>query len=544
MPFPDGPSLTPPDYRELVRSYLDLRWQLDPVAASQAGVEGHDGRLGEFSKPQVKAAVAALKAMAAAFEYGETGSLADEVDQTAVLGDLRTAIARLEKEKPYERNPEVHLTHLFDGLFLLLTRTDRSVEARGRALAARLAATPRFLADARATLGRPPAVFCETAVEVAAGGGALFEEAIPAFAATLSPAARQAVLETLPPAREALAEFAAFVGGELADRADGDFAIGRKQFDFRLSYEHALQDSAPALLRYGEALVGEVERELQRRAEALAPGTPWRELLAQLRAHHPARGDLVAAYAAAMERARRFVAERRLVTIPEGALEVVATPPYMQPLIPFAAYDPPGAFGAARVGWFYVSIPDEERLREHSIHELAMTALHEGFPGHHLQHLVAQAQASPVRRVVWTPLSVEGWALYCEGMMAEEGFFTSPEESFFQSLNLLWRAVRVVLDIRLHTAGMSFETAVRYMMETLALARSSAEAEVRRFCGNPAQALCYAVGRRELLRLRDDFRARAGSGFSLRQFHDEVLSYGGLPISLMRWGMGLNDGER
>ncbi len=535
--------MTPPGYRELVRSYLDLRWQLDPVAATQAGVEGHDARLGDFSKPQVKSAVAALKAMAAAFEYAETSSIAEEVDQTAVLNDLRTQVARLEKEKPYERNPEVHLTHLFDGLFVLLSRTDRSAEARGRALAGRLAATPRFLGDAKATLGRPPEVFCETALAVAEGGRALFEEAIPAFAATLSPVGRQATLEALAPAREALAEFTAFVGGELADRADGDFAIGRTQFDFRLSFEHVLPDSAPALLRYGEALVREVQGDLEARAAALAPGVPWRALIERLRAAHPARGDLVAAYGTAMERARRFVAERGLASIPEGPLQVVATPSYMQPLIPFAAYDPPGAFGEARVGWFYVSVPEEAQLREHSVHELAMTALHEGFPGHHLQHLVAQAQPSPVRRVVWTPLSVEGWALYCEGMMAEEGFLTRPEEALFQSLHLLWRAVRVVLDVRLHTAGMAFEEAVRYMMDTLALARESAEAEVRRFCGNPANALCYAVGRRELLRLRDDYRARAGAGFSLRRFHDEVLSYGGLPISLMRWGMGLNDGE-
>ncbi|OYV72304.1 MAG: hypothetical protein B7Z72_05055, partial [Gemmatimonadetes bacterium 21-71-4] len=345
----------------------------------------------------------------------------------------------------------------------------------------------------------------------------------------------------LVPAREALETFTAFLGGELADRADGDFAIGRTQFDFRLHFEHALRDSAPALLRYGETLVRDVQGDLEARAEALAPGVPWRALIGRLRANHPARGDLVAAYAAAMERARRFVAERGLVSIPEGSLQVVATPPFMQPLIPFAAYDPPGAFGAARVGWFYVSLPEEAQLREHSVHELAMTALHEGYPGHHLQHLVAQAQPSPVRRVVWTPLSVEGWALYCEAMMAEEGFLSGPEESFFQSLHLLWRAVRVVLDVRLHTAGMTVEEAVRYMMETLALARESAEAEVRRFCGNPGNALCYAVGRRELLRLRDDYRARAGAAFSLRRFHDEVLSYGGLPISLMRWGMGLGE---
>jgi uncharacterized protein (DUF885 family) len=529
-----------PDFHALARSYLDLRWQLDPVAATQAGVGLHDARLGEFSRPRVRQALAALKAMAAAFEECEAATLAEEVEQTAVLNDLRTEISRFEREKPHQRNPEFHLSHLFDGLFALLLRRDGPLEARGRALAGRLNDTPRFLGDARVTLGRPARVFTETALAVAAGGRALFDEAIPAFAAGLPEADRAATLEALDAARAAMDDFTAFVSGELLDRSDAGFAIGRKQFDFRLHYEHALRETAPELLRFGEVLVAELEAELAQRAEAMAPGVPWRALVRRLREEHPAREDLVGAYADAMERALQFVRERGLVTVPDGPLEVIATPSFMQPLIPFAAYDPPGAFAAARTGWFYVSVPEDARLREHSVHELAITALHEGYPGHHLHYLAAQAQASPVRRVVWTPLTVEGWALYCEDLMGAEGFY-APEEAFFQRLHLLWRAVRVVLDVRLHTAGMTVAQAVRYMTDVLDLTKESAEAEVRRYCCYPGRALCYAVGRRELTRLRDDWCRRAGASFSLRRFHDEVLSYGGLPVSLMRWGMGLSE---
>ena len=127
--------------------------------------------------------------------------------------------------------------------------------------------------------------------------------------------------------------------------------------------------------------------------------------------------------------------------------------------------------------------------------------------------------------------------------MAEQGFLTRPEETFFQRLHLLWRAVRVVLDVRLHTLGMTSEEAVRYMIDALGIGRASAQAEVARYCGTPGYPLCYAVGRRELVRLRDDYRRRAGASFSLRRFHDELLGYGGLPVSLIRWGMGLGDGR-
>jgi uncharacterized protein (DUF885 family) len=101
--------------------------------------------------------------------------------------------------------------------------------------------------------------------------------------------------------------------------------------------------------------------------------------------------------------------------------------------------------------------------------------------------------------------------------------------------------VRIVLDVGLHTRGMGFEEAVAQMVDVVHMERANAEAEVTRYCASPGYQICYGVGRRELLRLRDDFRAARGSAFTLRGFHDAVLMYGGLPVSLMRWGMGLGE---
>ena len=526
----------------MVGSFLDLRWQLDPVAATQAGVPGHDERLGRFTRADVKVAIAGLKGMAAGLEELEVDELADHIDLTATLNDIRVSLSRLEKERPHELNPEFHLSHLLSGLFTLLIRADGGPEQRARALAARLAEVPRFLGDAEATLTRPAPVFTETALSVARGGRVLLTEAIPEFAAGLPVAARRVIEDALPGAREALNTFHDFLAGELTDRSDGEFAVGRDAFDFRLHYEHALRENAPQLLRYGEQLVEEVEADLARRAETLAPGTPWRALAERLRTDHPTADGLVNLYAREMARARDFVARQALTTIPDGPLEVIATPSFMKPLIPFAAYEPPGAFSDDRRGWFYVTVPDAEQLRDHCVHEVGCTALHEGYPGHHLQFLHAQRQASPVRRIIGSALTIEGWALYCEELMMAEGFLAKPEEIFFQRLHLLWRAARIVLDIRLHTAGMTVNDAVQFMIRTVGLSQASAEAEVRRYCSAPAYQLCYAVGRRELCQLRDDYRARAGASYSLGRFHDEVLSYGGLPVALMRWGMGLGDG--
>jgi uncharacterized protein (DUF885 family) len=125
--------------------------------------------------------------------------------------------------------------------------------------------------------------------------------------------------------------------------------------------------------------------------------------------------------------------------------------------------------------------------------------------------------------------------------MEEAGYYSTIEERLFRLVNLLWRAVRVVLDVGLHTRGMTPREAVDYMVAHLPIERSSAEAEVRRYCAWPTYQLCYAVGRREILRLRDGYKEKAGADFSLARFHDTLLKYGGLPVSLARWGMDLAD---
>src|SRR6266480_2594818 len=331
--------------------------------------------------------------------------------------------------------------------------------------------------------------------------------------------------------------------------ASDQFALGEDDFNFHLHYEHALRDTAPELWRYGLHLKEELEADLGARAARLDRGKGWHDVADRLRADHPPASALVDAYAGEMARARDFVATRGLAPIPDAPLDVVPTPAFMRPVIPFAAYDPPGAYSRDRTGWFYVTLPDpalpasaqERILRDHCRYELAATALHEGYPGHHLHLVQAQQQPSDTRKNVWTPLTVEGWALYCEDMMGEEGFYRSEEEQFFQRVHLLWRAVRILLDVGLHTRGMTFEQAVEFMTTHLRVDRANAEAEVRRYCAEPAYPLSYAVGRRELLKLRDDFRTAQGEAFTLRGFHDAILRYGGLPVTLIRWGLGLDD---
>ena len=211
----------------------------------------------------------------------------------------------------------------------------------------------------------------------------------------------------------------------------------------------------------------------------------------------------------------------------------------------------------ADTGYFYVTPPEQngngqpagtgssaaagDRRGSSSRHDVAITVAHEGFPGHHLHFGTIAALPSRVRRHVWTPVTIEGWALYSEELMAEQGFFRSPEERLLQRVHLLWRAVRILLDVGLHTRGMRPVEAEEMLVSKVPIERAQAAAEVRRYCAWPTYQLSYAVGRRDILALREDRRRRDGEGFSLRGFHDDFLAYGGLPVTLIRWGMELDE---
>jgi uncharacterized protein (DUF885 family) len=522
---------------QLTESYLDLRWHLDPVEASAAGVTAHDGRLGSFGTEGLRPHLAALKSLQGAMEELSLDDLQDEIDRTALLNDVRVLLHRFGAEAPQRRDPAFWASHALEGLYQMLIARDRPAAHRARAAGQRLEALPAFLDEARATLSGCPRIFVETGAQVARAGLSLVDEVNAAYGAT------DGVAQSAARARAALKDFAAWLEASVETAPAEGYAAGERALNFRLAYQHAVQATAVEILRYGRRLVEEVEAELAELAGRIAPGVAWRDLAERLRDDHPAPADLVGEYAGAMERARGFVQDRDLVTIPAGPLEVTATPAYLRPVIPLAAYLPPGPYSPDRTGRFFVSPPtesDQASLRDHCTHEIPATALHEGYPGHHLHFLTAQASPRPVRRLLTSPATVEGWALYCEDMMGEEGFYRSDQERFFQRVALLWRALRIVLDVGLHSGALPYAEAIRAVRDRMGYSAAHAEAEVRRACAEPAYQMAYAVGRREIRALRDAYRRAAGSNGSLRAFHDTLLSYGGLPVSLMRWGMGLD----
>jgi hypothetical protein len=531
---------------DLCRSYLDLKYHYDPAAASAAGLVAEDSRLGSFDAETTRAHLSALRSVVGAIEELDPPDIHSEIDRTALLGEIRSTLYRLENEKPQVRNPALWVSHLLQALYVLLSRSQTDAATRVSAVVSRLEAAPDFLDTARASIDQPASVFVDTALSMLGGGGELITQVVRVFG-DAAPALREQLQTAGEAALRALLQFGAALRDQIEPSSDPQaFAIGEEQFSRRLHHEHALVAGPAELRRYGQRLQEEAIRELTALAQRLGL-KPWRELADELRNDAPESGQLLGVYRAEVKRARDFLAEHDLFAIPEGEVEVVPTPAYLASLVPFAAYEPPPIYLPERTGRFYVTAPDPklppeafaEQRRAHSRHTIPVLVAHEVYPGHHLHLLTMADLASEVRRHLWTPVMVEGWALYCEQLMNETGYYQSDETRLFQLVNLLWRAIRVVLDVGLHTGGMTPADAVEYMVQHLPIERRNAEAEVRRYCAMPTYQLSYAVGRREILSLRDAYRHRAGSAFHLRRFHQELLSYGGMPVALARWGMDL-----
>jgi uncharacterized protein (DUF885 family) len=158
------------------------------------------------------------------------------------------------------------------------------------------------------------------------------------------------------------------------------------------------------------------------------------------------------------------------------------------------------------------------------------TSVHEAYPGHHWHYACLQSSVGALRRLVTTPYFTEGWGLYTEVMMREQGFYTEPGQELCHLDARIFRAARIVADTSLHSGDMSFDEAVAYMHANTGLTEAPARPEVTRYCAWPTQAAAYLTGSLEIERMREAWFAEERGG--LRDFHDRLARSGSLPIAL------------
>jgi uncharacterized protein (DUF885 family) len=526
-------------FADFCTEYFKRYFELHPTEAIYYGIEGFDHLLNDYSDETYRAETRFVEDSLGKLQKIPLEELDRDQAIDYALLEGRLTIQRYEHAKEDYRLkwPDIYLPT--DAIYILTVRPVKDLAGN---LLSRLNRSPQLIQQGIANLSRqaanPPSLWTKMAID-SAKGGITFLETLPDHPKVRAEVKDSTILQMrLEQAKSAIADFAAFLQQDLLPRSRGSYAVGEEHFNLLLKKKHFLDHDAQSLLAFGEELFARTKKELTALAGELAPGKGVEEVAQIIQNNHPSADEILPAYQRAMEAAREFVSDKRLVSFPpREELHVVPTPEFRRHEIPFAAYLPPSPKDPDQVGYYYVTpVSDDDLLREHNWVGLENTSVHESYPGHHLQFSVANsipAAATLPRLMNESSVFYEGWALYCEQLMVEQGFLKTKEHRFVMLKDRLWRALRIIIDVKTQTGKMSYDEAADLMVTELHFPRAQARADLNWYSQSPAGPMGYALGWSIINRVREKEQGRLGNKFLLRAFHDKLLSAGSISLPLV-----------
>jgi uncharacterized protein (DUF885 family) len=547
-----SPSMgTPPASQEKLnrwgRSYLTDWHRRHPGQATLDGIHAFDTRLASYAPQSLEEERQALLSFQRQLAAIPASTLppAARLDWRLAQDNLAWRLLELDELRPWLRNPMLYADEISNGLLWLTLYPTAPASQRLRAVVAREEQIPRLLREARQNLQNPPAGFVSTAMESFEGLRGFVERDLPeAFKGTGTPKLQRTFQASTAVATMAIKDFLEWMEQDLKPRAHGAFALGSVRYANLLRHKEGISLPLDRLEAIGSKELAAKEALFRELAKIMDDSSSPQKLWKTQRKNHPAPGELLPEVRLQVEALEQFVLDRKLLAVPQHRpLEVAPTPPFLKGT--FASQYMVGPFETKAVpARYFITLPDpewteaqqEDHLSEYSRGALWATSAHEAYPGHYLQGLYLRRNRSPFRRggLFASDALVEGWAHYCEELMVEQGFRASdPTFHLGQVKEALLRASRFLVSIRLHTKGMTLEEATRFFMDHALMSEGPARVEAERGAYEPTY-LTYTYGKLELLRLREDLRAREGPAFSLSRFHERVLRQGQVPMWFLR----------
>ena len=527
-------------FYDLVETRFERLISDHPVIGTTVGLHRDDDLFGDGGRDAVLAELAAERAHLAEVEALDPAGLSSEAafERDLEIHNLRRAIFDTDRLRLWERR-SFALDTVGDGLFLLFARDHAPLAERLDAISGRLEAIATFLEEAK-TRATVPQVQRWQQIEIETAGElpTFFDEIAAAGAPVLARPEQRRLERASESAKIAVELYGGWLEGTLAGGTD-TWAIGRERHDEMVALRAFDGLDADAILQLGWERLHEEKAARAAAAREIDPDADEASIIDRVKTDQPASFDeALAAYRDAMLRARAHLIEHDLVTVPDDErIDVIATPEYQRNVIPFAAYFEPAAFDREPKG-IYVVTPsvsgDAGAMREHNYASISNTSIHEAYPGHHLQLDTARRHPSLTRLLADAPEFVEGWGMYSELMMREHGFDADATFRIALHTDAIWRACRIILDVRMHRGELTVQEATDFLVEHTSFERPNARAEVQWYTYRPTYPLSYLLGRTMLLALRADEQRRLGDEFSLKTFHDTLLRNGSLPISFHR----------
>jgi len=525
--------------RTVAHDYYAWRDSSYPVGASDEGLHRWDGRLTDYRLSAVldrRRHVAALLDQIRGMRT-DGWSRDDRIDWLLFRAQLERDAFFARVLRPEESDPQVYAGEAANGVFSLLKKEYAPRRVRALAAAARLEQVPALLATARSNLTTPVRLYARLAIDALRGGDDLYQVSLMTLADSMSGKERARLIRARDGAVAALHGFADWLAARLDSMPDWK-PMGEENYNYLLRHVYLPLDASQV------AMLGESELARFRGLEAMLPDP-------RLASPDPARAaaiprdqaEFLAAYEGRERELIAFLTTHRLVTLPPylGPFLIRQLPEAFKPTSPGGFMNAPGVYDTDASGFYFIPTYNPKSGNFYiraAIEDPRPILGHEGIPGHFLQISISNHLEDEIRRQHDDGIFVEGWAHYTEEMLLQQGLYPENSPSHGQVLRLArYRAARIGVDVNLQTGRWTFEQAVHYFMDAGGLDREAAEGEAAGAASSPSQKITYLVGKWQILRLLGKAQQQEGDSFRLGAFHDRLLSYGSLPLSVVQWLM-------
>jgi uncharacterized protein (DUF885 family) len=533
----------------LSERYYQGLWKFSPTAATQVGVHTYDTKLDPVTPGAIQLEVTRLHSTLADLQKIDPAklSLDGRTDQWLLEASIGNELFTLEERPDWQRRPAYYTDIVSGGVYTIMTRDFAPLSQRLQLVIAREKLIPAVLAQGMKNI-RPSAV----APIVAAANGLdadgsvdFFSHDVPlAFAGVTDKALLRQFAASNAAAIAAVSRYAAFIHRTVTPAAHGSYAIGAAAYAELEKYQNATDIPVAQLLSVGEANLAKDKAAIIATSRAIDPNKTVQQVVASIQEDHPRSDQLLAVAQADLNTLVAFIKEKSIIDLPPAPIATVVKTPEFQAQTSFASMNAPGPLETkATEAYYNVTIVDpnwtpeqaNQHLRFFNRPGLVIVGSHEAYPGHYTNYLFNKTHdLSLIRKIEWNNAFGEGWAHYDEQMMVDEGLGNGdPHYRVMQLMLALQRDCRYIVGIKEHTQGMSVASATTFFMDNAYMPKEPAYREAVRGTQDPLYGY-YTLGKLMLLKLRADYQTKMGAAYSLRAFHDAVLSHGDPPIYYLR----------
>ncbi len=578
--MPVSPHAENTDFSRSTERFVHQVLALSPVGATATGYHRHtdprtgrvvvlDELLDDYSAEGLKNRHAVLRELRGELGHFDAASLdaAERIDLSIMRNALDQAEFELDRIQAYRHNATVYTNTLGFAIFEPMFEEYAPLADRLGHIFARLERIPAFLADARVNLADTDPVYTQAAVDGTEGNISLLENQLKQLVEQAgSTALRERYAALVPKTVALLRGYIEYLKTDLAKRSTGTWRLGPELYHIKLRYTLGTRMTPQEVLERAERALTDLRAEMLRLADPLhreyfpahgdhadlaareRENKMIREVLDKIAEEHPGRNAMLEEARHNLDELRRFLREKDFLTMPaRDNLTVIETPPFIRSSYGVGGLAPAPPLEPALGAHYWVTpIPEnwsadqaESKLREYNRYTFKILSIHEALPGHYVQFEHANNVEPPARRVLRAVFAsgtyVEGWAVYSEVVTLANGFLdNNPKLKLMQRKWTLRAVANAILDVRLHTQGMTDQQALDLMMKDTFQERAEAEAKMIRAKLSSTQLPTYFVGLVEWQSIREAVERAEGAKFSLKAFHDRALNVGPIPMSELR----------